>query len=1304
MGGAVRNLNFTAISLLACSLVGLSATARGPLTFEERLEAQEAIERVYHRHRNWPSQNAAPAPAFESAVSKDLIARKVKTYLRESQALDVFWAKPISSDQLQAEVDRLCRNTKSPSLLRELFAALKRDPLLVAECLARPSLADRLCRNWYAYDSRFHSRTQILATVATRELAQNGMKDCSTGSYSHTICQVGRQEEEMFPGLPRPTNGITNLSRENFDNLARRLPPEGETSAAEETADTFVIRHVFCKNKDRLELEQRVFEKRPFSDWWASVELNLPLTLREPVARYQFGPLSAVERKDAEDCQDTWKSMAQDLGRWNFCSVWSGSEMLVWGGATWAGLSRGGVRYNPATDTWSEMSIGPGCPKGRYFPSAVWSGSEMIVWGGCERTDYVSFPDYDVNTGGRYDPVADTWIPTPTDAGCPSPRARNSGVWTGAEMIIWGGYGTDTYSCRDGARFSPATGTWTTLPAGPPELLGREDHSAIWTGTEMIVWGGQGWNPETGYGFVWLNSGACYNPRTDTWRVTSIGTGCPSPRSRHASVWTGQVMLVWGGDDFNTTEKGAIYDPITDDWKPMSCGPGCPDLHFDPSVVWTGHEMIVWGGADGPTTGNYSGRYDPELDAWQPVATGPNCPEPRARAAAVWTGSEMIVWGGGNVLNSGGRYNPLTDSWLPTARDEGYVSARYSHAAVWTGSEMLVWGGNDGDSAGQYYNPRGTRYSPVLDSWSPMSTGQGCPIGRANVPAIWTGKEMVVWGGYNIATSQLDQNTGGRFDPVSDTWRATSTGTGCPSARSLHTMVWTGSEIIVWGGQHSYGGALATDSARYDPLTDTWRAVTSNGSPVPRAWHTAVWTGREMIVWGGWGDNGSGSSQFLNSGGRYAPTSDTWVSTSQGPGCPVPRSAPSSAWINGEMFIWGGGFNDGTQVTYYRSGGLYSPETDSWSETSTGPGCPDGRYGNTCVAAGSKAILWGGVAFPSLNTGGVYDAATDSWMPTSDRTLSNFGLAWHSAVWADDSMIVWGGLTAPGFPVASGAIYQLDAGPSTIPSCDAHDVAPCTVGVLVSWPQDPGNWRDSGMEAARSYRVYRDGVPLSSGGCSGLRTYGDTACTDDSADWDGTHSFQIAYVNGCGTSSAGNPVMVWDHAVPRPANYPVPADGLTRVMLTGSLSWKPSSGAESYDIFFGTTSTPPFVANVRLPSFSLSSLQEQTRYYWRVIPHNSCGQPPVCPTWSFTSILLPHTIKISWVRPIFDLKVNGSGFQSGIRCFVNGREWTNVLWKSQSKIVLRGGGYLKPLIPKGAPAALRFLNPDGGEANVTWQW
>ncbi|KAF5407886.1 MAG: hypothetical protein Udaeo2_19570 [Candidatus Udaeobacter sp.] len=125
---------------------------------------------------------------------------------------------------------------------------------------------------------------------------------------------------------------------------------------------------------------------------------------------------------------------------------------------------------------------------------------------------------------------------------------------------------------------------------------------------------------------------------------------------------------------------------------------------------------------------------------------------------------------------------------------------------------------------------------------------------------------MIIWGGFGPCCSL---NSGGRYNPDSDSWTGTST-TNAPSARSIHTAVWTGSEMIIWGGSAGDVGAALDTGGRYDPGTDTWIPTRSSDRPSPRDSHTAVWTGSEVIVWGGFD-----GTNDINSGGRYDPSTDT---------------------------------------------------------------------------------------------------------------------------------------------------------------------------------------------------------------------------------------------------------------------------------------------------------------------------------------------------------------------------------------------------------------------------------------------
>jgi hypothetical protein len=176
---------------------------------------------------------------------------------------------------------------------------------------------------------------------------------------------------------------------------------------------------------------------------------------------------------------------------------------------------------------------------------------------------------------------------------------------------------------------------------------------------------------------------------------------------------------------------------------------------------------------------------------------------------------------------------------------------------------MIVWGGTNQTN----YLRTGGRYDPATDSWIPTAIPTTVP-GRTAFAAAWSGTEMIVWSGVADGTFAVT-NTGGRYNPVTDSWVATSLA-NAPFARADHTAVWTGREMIVWGGTSTAGDF--DDGARYNPGADTWTPIAMANRPVARWGHTAVWTGNEMIVWGGLS---SAMGIFLDTGGRYCAQPST---------------------------------------------------------------------------------------------------------------------------------------------------------------------------------------------------------------------------------------------------------------------------------------------------------------------------------------------------------------------------------------------------------------------------------------------
>jgi len=343
-------------------------------------------------------------------------------------------------------------------------------------------------------------------------------------------------------------------------------------------------------------------------------------------------------------------------------------------------------------DPWEPVAA-EGAPSARSNHVAVWTGSKMVVWGGLSNGS----GNGAVATGGVYDPTTYTWTTT-SPVGAPKARYDATAVWTGTEMVVWGGLDSHGLALNDGARFDPTKNAWTpiSLSLAPTP---RGGHSAVWTGSEMIVWGGKSDVGE-------LSNGARYNPTTNAWTLIMTYASPQTARTRHCAVWdkAKSLMNVVGGFGDNVTDavtdvyfpNGTArallqYAPVGENWYNTG-EPSEPSARSNHTCVYDGLKTIVFGGM-------VSGTYHPSGAAWDPTlgwtTIGGTLPEPRADHSAVWLDTQkvMVTFGGRNPnpLDSGDIYNSASNSWIgqvPRA-----LSARYSHTAVATGDRMIVWGG-----------------------------------------------------------------------------------------------------------------------------------------------------------------------------------------------------------------------------------------------------------------------------------------------------------------------------------------------------------------------------------------------------------------------------------------------------------------------------------------------------------------------------------------------------------------------------------------------------------------------------------
>jgi len=347
--------------------------------------------------------------------------------------------------------------------------------------------------------------------------------------------------------------------------------------------------------------------------------------------------------------------------------------------------------------TWTPIAT-PANVAGRNGHTAVWTGDEMIVWGG-HNSEGPTFPHFQYLTeNGRYDPALDTWSSVST-VGAPREREEHTATWTGTEMIVWGG---NLGWCPDigclyanlGGRYDPVTDTWRPMSTdGAPSP--RRFHTAIWTGSELIIWGGVNYDFTTP-----LYNGARYDPATDTWSPLS-GLNAPSARGSHSAVFDGQRMIVWGGrsDGAISVLDGAIYDPVSDVWSVLT-GQNAPTIGSgsEPaSVVSTGSDMFVWlpeqdWNVDQATGEWYdvyisqARRFNYQEQRWDSVVDACN---PRATPEAVWLDGRLLSWD--TDFAAGQSYDEVLDSWAPIAAHP--VSAQSGASLVVADGAAIVWGG-----------------------------------------------------------------------------------------------------------------------------------------------------------------------------------------------------------------------------------------------------------------------------------------------------------------------------------------------------------------------------------------------------------------------------------------------------------------------------------------------------------------------------------------------------------------------------------------------------------------------------------
>jgi hypothetical protein len=1247
---------------------------------------------------------------------------------------------------VQRELDRIVRDAPDRELLLAVMESVGNDPAVLADCLARPALVRRLLAN-------------RLTRVSTA---------CPTAKPRGLQRPRSARALETAAPAPDPTSPYRNQPK--LEIQAARLPAgfaSNGTTDAPWSSEPDLHNGAAANGLN-------------WSDWWRDHAKNY--TVSADPAPLQAFPYTLTKDSNPWACLDKWTPMVAPSGRFDMAAAMTDRGLFVWGGWTARGLVYTYGVYDPTIDGWTNYTYTPDALPPRLCSRAVWSGREVLIFGGMDD-------QYVYGVGACFDPSSGAWRPmSPVNA--PSPRIFSTVVWTGSAMIVWGGY-NGSY-LNDGAAYDPRTDTWTPI-ATPSFLAPRAHHTTVWTGSKMIVWGGYHGMASGCYGVSYStdyeDSGGIYDPSHDAWAPTSVGPGTPSARAVHSAVWTGSRMMVLGGlrplpgpgpsptpetcasqpvllvpPSFTMLSTGATYDPLTDAWSPMAPEPPnppgtMPQQYIEGSVVWTGSELITWSGyGDQENLAHGNGAiYSPSADAWTPMVVTADTPPSRFSQATFWLGHEMLIWSGG--YSGGAFYDPATGAWRPTA---DAIPKFYSPetATADTGVELIAFGGYGAQPDSHLL----MKYDYLLDEWIPLSAA-GAPKGYLSPCSVWTGSRFIVWSGAQQTDGLRSSlaSEGASYDPSTDTWSPISSD-GAPDPRQQGGAVWTGKEMIVWGGTGEFG--LTHQGGRYDPVSDTWTPISNislfqgYATPVklfvwdprlnkailfpytdrylmfdptadqwssylvaPGCFGSLLWNGDKIFSWGNVPDSQSQPWYF-------DPFANTWHSIPLA-GAPSPQYEPSLGWIGSSLIAMTG---------YYASSqtGRYTPASDAWGFMSLQGSDLAWRSGAVTAPLGhDRLLLWGGWAssYPFRQDGAIYAPPTTTPVPTcaSAPIPSDFetnlappqAVAW-TATGAQSSFDVYFGTTQfppylgtttgtsyPLPPTRMGTTYywQVVARNACNPAieCRTWRFTTCDVPGRASpaFPTDGAagvlgntdllwNW----VDGATSYDLYLGRTPdppFVANVQSPAYSHPPDALRADT-----TYYWKVVPVNPCGRP-ADCPVWSFTTCGPGPTCIadPLPADGSSDAPCDTRLNWSPVQGASQYDVFFGTSQDPPLAATIPSEaSFLPGTLLGGTTYFWKVVPVDRCGTPSDCPLMSFKTGAPPRIAAVKKSASPFRLVVQGEAFHPNAWVFIDGAPVPSLSYKGTGKLVAGGGSALKALVPLGRPVSVVVKNGDGGVSDA----
>lgn len=406
-------------------------------------------------------------------------------------------------------------------------------------------------------------------------------------------------------------------------------------------------------------------------------------------------------------------------------------------------------------------------------------------------------------------------------------------------------------------------------------------------------------------------------------------------------------------------------------------------------------KLYIFGGHGGSYRNDLH-VYDPARNTWDPVTPTGTPPSPRQYHTASVINGKLYIFGGSDssfpYRNDLHVFDPVLRTWSELSPVGPRPNGRWGHTGAVINGKIYIFGGSDGYSIRNDLHI----YDPELNTWSSINPSGTLEPRRSHTASVIAGK-LYIFGGLqsNVTTRRNDLHV---YDPATNAWSEITSNGSLPSARFSHTASVVDGKLYIFGG---HDGSLHNDLHVYDPTLNTWSPITPGGTPptARQGFSTSVAAGKIYIF-------GGHDGMYRSDLRVYDPGLNRWSPITPGGVAPSARGNHTASVINGKIYIFGGNSNGTLQNDLH----VYDPALNSWSPLTPSGTPPIPRIRQSGSAVNGKFYIFGGNSNGTAhNDLHVYDPSANGWSAVSPIGTPPSERNHHAAAELDGKLYIFGG-------------------------------------------------------------------------------------------------------------------------------------------------------------------------------------------------------------------------------------------------------------------------------------------------------